>query len=363
MPVKKTAFAIFKKIIHILLWLAGFCLVLLAIRGFVQPLIRQATASTDAICETEKVTLGGVDQQIFVEARDADAPILIMLHGGPQSPLLFGEGYRGFYPELTSHFITVFWDQYGSGANGSADATNVRLSDQITMLCDLITALHQTYPNRPLYLFGYSNGSILSVEAAMRVPDQIQGIVNFEQVTSSADAKANAAAILTSEQPELFSPSSTAGALASEDYHSLTAFETQITLRTNSLLDWENPLDDLRMISAFLYVLLSPDYSLRDLFWAYYGNLSGDSSFPALREDLYEVDALPALKAIQVPTTIIQTRSDIYATPEDMAEIAQANPAITYIPADGAHLPTNGDFELIEDTLIKLSTASSVPGS
>jgi len=49
------------------------------------PLFRDAAGAVmqDSVAEMERVNLGGVEQSITIRGRDAKAPILIWLHGGP----------------------------------------------------------------------------------------------------------------------------------------------------------------------------------------------------------------------------------------------------------------------------------------
>ena len=71
-------------------------------------------------CElSEMVTfrLGGIDQKVLIEGKSAGNPIVIFLHGGPGTPIPFGAGCRGLFPDLTEKATFVFWDQWGCGIN------------------------------------------------------------------------------------------------------------------------------------------------------------------------------------------------------------------------------------------------------
>lgn len=61
----------------------------------------------------ERINLGGVEQSIIMRGRNAKAPILIWLHGGP------GQDetgmWRRYNSELEDHFLVVYWTQRGTG--------------------------------------------------------------------------------------------------------------------------------------------------------------------------------------------------------------------------------------------------------
>ncbi len=335
-----------------------FCFLLFAVmlRGVIGQKLLNYSQKNNAVSETREVNLNGSRQRILIEGKDTEAPLLIMLHGGPQSPLIFGEGYRGFYPELTGHYLTVFWDQTGCGINAGANPDAVRLSSQIDDLCALITTLRQMYPDRPLYLFGYSNGTVLSVEAATRMPDAIAGIVNYGPLTNVSAAKTGAYHNLQ----HAFLPVSQKTAqdmLDSNQPDSLTWFENQITLKTNAMFDWADPVGNSRFLSSSVYVFFSPDYRLRDLAAVFYANLNVGTSYRALRDDLYQCDETQNLQNLQVPLVIIQSKDDMYSDTAWLQSLAASRSNISFVSLDGsAHLPTTRGFAAIFHALDQMAS-------
>src|SRR5690349_20261568 len=62
--------------------------------------------------EAAFIKLGGIEQWVTIRGDNRDAPVLLLLHGGPgdvQSPLI------DIYADYEHNFILVQWDQRGAG--------------------------------------------------------------------------------------------------------------------------------------------------------------------------------------------------------------------------------------------------------
>lgn len=71
----------------------------------------------NAISELKAVTIGNIEQWIYIRGENRDHPILFMIHGGPGTGQI---GFiRKFQTELEQHFVVVQWDQRGSGLSYS----------------------------------------------------------------------------------------------------------------------------------------------------------------------------------------------------------------------------------------------------
>ena len=78
---------------------------------------RKAIIAANEISEIRNYNLGGYSQKVLIEGKKKTNPIIIILHGGPGSPIPFCVGCRGLFPELTDKAIIVYWDQLGCGIN------------------------------------------------------------------------------------------------------------------------------------------------------------------------------------------------------------------------------------------------------
>lgn len=134
------------------------------------------------ISEVVTVTLGGFPQKILLEGAKTGAPVVLFLHGGPGFPVPFCVGARGCFPQITQEFTAVYWDQLGCGINNRKVDDSFSIGSFSSMTVDLIRYLKGRFKEEKLFLFGISWGSILALDAAVAVPELIDGAVTAGQV-------------------------------------------------------------------------------------------------------------------------------------------------------------------------------------
>ena len=134
------------------------------------------------ISELVAVWLDRIEQKILIEGKSKSLPVVMMLHGGPGSPVPFSVGCRGLFPEWTDRAIMVYWDQLGCGINNCKLGDDIHIENFVRMTCDLVAYIKQRFPENKLYLFGISWGSILALHAALRLPEKLDGALVYGQV-------------------------------------------------------------------------------------------------------------------------------------------------------------------------------------
>src|SRR5262245_8224322 len=117
---------------------------------------RAQTQDSARIEEARYVSIGGIEQWITIRGDRRDAPILLLLHGGPaeiQSPLI------STYEPFERSYVLVQWDQrgagktYGKNRGPDSDVSLDRLAqDGIDLSEHLLKHLGQ----RRLILIGHS---------------------------------------------------------------------------------------------------------------------------------------------------------------------------------------------------------------
>ena len=155
------------------------------------PAFRTAVGSIvpGSVAEMRRVRLGGVDQSIVIRGRNANAPILIWLHGGPG---LDATGmWRHFNATLEDHFLVVYWTQRGAGRSYAADISpaSMRISQFVSDLDELITYLTSRFHQRKVVLVGHSWGSTIGVAYTQAHPEKVAAYVGTGQVVSGSEGE------------------------------------------------------------------------------------------------------------------------------------------------------------------------------
>ena len=309
------------------------------------------TSPDRAISRVETVILGGHPQKILLEGRDAGLPVLLVLHGGPGSPLPFCVGCRGLFPEITERYILVCWDQYGCGANNAALPADISIADYAAMASDLIGYLKEKFPQNRLYLFGMSWGSILSLLAANWNAGAVDGAFAYGQVSHRVlQSEDTLSALLESTAPEKVKTQAQK-IFVYREFTPENAMKISRWVRKYTE-GYVNKSDPQTSVFPLLRSLLkSPDYRLRDVLAT---AVNGYGKNKSLLRELSKVDLRSELRHIAIPYHILQGETDIVTSTRQVeALVRQAqNPRLTctVIPGSG-HLPgENGMAAILAET-------------
>lgn len=260
------------------------------------------------VSEIKTYSLNGYPQRILFEGKSSNAPIIIYLHGGPGSPVPFCAGSRGLFPEITNHFIMVYWDQLGCGMNDYPIDDTFSIDSYTQMTVDLITAVRSDFPENPINLFGVSWGSILAANAAVRMPELLNRIVVYGQVTKDLffnkevfDALEKAR--LNGKDQEKLEHLKTVHSIGQKEIIAMAGLIRSHTEGYQAKKGGKTPMG--RIIFG---LLTSPDYTMKD-FKAVAVN--GTRKNQSLFQELIHLDLRSTLARITVPYLIMQGDTDI----------------------------------------------------
>ena len=297
------------------------------------------TSPDRAISRVEIVSLGGHPQKILLEGRDASLPILLVLHGGPGSPLPFCVGSRGLFPEITERCVLVCWDQYGCGANNAALPADISIADYAAMASDLIGYLKKEFPQNRLYLFGMSWGSILCLLAANWNAGAVDGAFAFGQVCHRVlQSEDTLSALLESTAPEKIKTQAQK-IFVYREFTPENAMKISRWVRkyTEGYVNKSDPQPSI--FPLFRSLLKSPDFRLRDVLATAVNGYGKDKS---LLRELSKVDLRSELRHVAVPYHILQGETDIVTSTRQVEVLVRQaqNPRLTCTVVPGAgHLP------------------------
>jgi len=124
-----------------------------------------------------KVELNGFKQKIHIKG-DPQKPIMLFLHGGPG---VCNRHMCGVYnQDLLEHFMTVGWDQRGTGGSyWGCDYSKMTIDQMVEDASALVDYLCDTYNKEKIFVIGGSWGSLLGTKLAYKHPEKIYAFFGF----------------------------------------------------------------------------------------------------------------------------------------------------------------------------------------
>ncbi len=282
----------------------------------------QCIATPEGIDEQVEVDVGDDRQWISIRGRNRANPVLLVIHGGPGSPMM-AESW--VYQSPWEDFFTVVnWDQRGVGKNAvRADVDMLtRTASFESTIADgtaVIDFLRRHLGKEKVAVLGFSWGSMVGVEIARRHPDRISVYAGVGQAVSTAfegeilrrtidAAKAAGDAEGAAELAALDQ------AVAGGRRFDLAQIRTlrRIGQRHDGMWFGHDNLAALTDIAR-----LSPEYSAQDIAALEAGPAWIGQS--RIASDLMEIDMLQ-VRSLAVPTVVLQGRHDL-ATWYDAAKL------------------------------------------
>jgi pimeloyl-ACP methyl ester carboxylesterase len=140
-------------------------------------------ALPNSISEEERLTINGLEQWTLTRGADRDAPILLVLHGGPGA----GEfaWFRAYDSALEDHFVVVHWDQRGAGKSfdSATPPETMNLEQYILDIDALIDHLRSKFGRERIAVLGHSWGSLLGTIYVSRHPEKVSAYIGTGQIS------------------------------------------------------------------------------------------------------------------------------------------------------------------------------------
>lgn len=311
------------------------------------------------VTETRRwnIELGGVRQRITLEDAGDGVPVMVMFHGGPWSPFIYGMAYAGYYPELARHASLLWWDQYGCGRNYERDIpSDLRVGDFADMAVDLVRAIHRRYPHRPIVLNGFSFGTYLTMEVARRLPRMVDAVINVAPIMNMRDTLTNFDHVLSDRVSA--AETRRLSRLRGQDRYDpyLSRLETLISRHTRAFSSRPAVCNGmvLRWLARWV---TSADYRLRDLWGAAMGSLpyGRGERYAALWDSMGDIDLWPAASGATMPVLYLQGEYDRYVLPSELRDLAERRDNVRYARIAGVgHIPDARAWRDIESRMIRV---------
>jgi pimeloyl-ACP methyl ester carboxylesterase len=134
-----------------------------------------------SIAELTTARIGGHEQAIMLRGRDASAPVLLHLAGGPGGTDI---GAMRLDTGLEQHFVVATWDQRGTGKSYPAfgPAETLTLDRVVADTIEVTEHLIDRFGHDRIYIAGQSWGTIPATLAAQRRPELYHALIGTGQM-------------------------------------------------------------------------------------------------------------------------------------------------------------------------------------
>lgn len=148
----------------------------------------QGHIAAGSIAEYRPLKIGGVTQWVLIRGRDARAPILIWLSGGPGSDETFL--LRHFDSALEDHFLVVYWTQRGTGRsyNSSLSKAGMNITRFVADLDELVDYVTTRFHRSKVDLAGHSWGTAIGSKYMAAHPDKVAAYAGIGQLTNEVES-------------------------------------------------------------------------------------------------------------------------------------------------------------------------------
>ena len=146
----------------------------------------------NGIQESGYVELNGIRQFVQIRGEHQGNPVILMLHGGPGSPVAFLSSY--FQRALEKDFTLVNFDQRGSGRTYYANE-EVKLSTQeiLSDIDSLVDYLRGRFGQEKVIVLGHSWGTVLGSIYVKEHPEKVTAYIGVGQCVSNMEGDTFAA--------------------------------------------------------------------------------------------------------------------------------------------------------------------------
>jgi pimeloyl-ACP methyl ester carboxylesterase len=128
------------------------------------------------------VNINGLEQGMFIQSKDPNNPVLLLMHGGPGMPEYF---LTEQYPTgLENDFTMVWWDQRGAGLSyrPTISADTMTVEQYISDAIEVTNYLRSRFRKEKIYLMGHSGGSFFAIQVVERAPELFSAYIGVGQI-------------------------------------------------------------------------------------------------------------------------------------------------------------------------------------
>lgn len=272
------------------------------------------------IDEAGLVQISGIEQYIHIRGKNPENPVLLILHGGPGSPLM--PMAHSFQYAWEDDYTVVQWDQRQSGktyfaGDEGAVADTLSFDTALEDAWQVTQYLQTRLGVEKIALMGHSWGTVLGTALVQTHPEAFSCYIGVGQVTNLQDnekmgyEKVLELARSGGNKPDI-------AALEGLDGYPGTVFSDQFCAQMNALRKYQQKYGLAESISFknVILVMSSPYYNIKE--GLYYTKDTSVLHRPLYQYMFEEYDAHKFGTDYQVPVYYIMGEND-YQTPVPLA--------------------------------------------
>lgn len=306
----------------------------------------------NSISELSNITLGKLEQWIYIRGVNEENPILLMLHGGPGAAQI---GFiRTFQQELEKHFVVINWDQRGSGLSYTKKIPleTMNINQFVDDTIELTDYLINRFNKNKIYLVGLSWGTMLGILAVSHSPELYKRYFGIAQVANYIAGEKLSYKIL----PERAKIRNNKKALYDLIKIGPPPWKNlkHDRLHQKYLDEFGGRIvHDGKFIRAiFKELLRSKEYTLFDIVKLLKGQYF---SMKNLQQEMRELDLIQAIKTIKIPCYFCMGRHDLtvpYQITEKLFNLIQAPEKHWIWFENSAHSPNFEEQEKFTELIV-----------
>lgn len=147
---------------------------------------KNGTVIEGSISEKAFVTIGGIQQGMFIRSKNIHNPVLLYVHGGPAFPNYFL--IEKYEPGLEEFFTVCYWEQRGGGLSYNPDipVETMTFEQLASDAIEVTNYLRQRFGQEKIYLMAHSGGTPIAVLAIAKAPNLFSAYIGMAQITQQA---------------------------------------------------------------------------------------------------------------------------------------------------------------------------------
>jgi len=173
-----------------LLVLLGFGYLWLNSAGEAQPVLADdGSHEANGVSVIETLQVNGVSQSVILRGNSDNAPILLVVHGGPGTPAY--PFFRARNTGLEEDFLVAYWEQRGAGLSFDPEAgtTDLTIDQMVEDTADVAQQLADQFGQDKVFVLGHSWGGALAILTAHANPEVFHKVFAVSPVIAQHEAE------------------------------------------------------------------------------------------------------------------------------------------------------------------------------